>query len=190
MNRLFLFLLFPAMVNAQDSTWLQPGNKSKQVIKIITDTSKVKGFLYALTDSTLVFSRHKKLSPQNPGSLQEVSISSVQQFIIKKTRFPWQEMLAGGVIGFFVTAGLYEQRDYDGDGRISFWEMIGGAIEGVTQADRDRRRTALYIGLGGSAVGLIAGLAAGNRIKISLPLNDRRAIYRLNKSSLNEFVRW
>ena len=190
MNKLLLFLFFPVMVIGQDSTLLQPGNKSMNVVKIITDTSKVKGYLYALTDSSLVFSRHKKLSPQNPRSLQEVSISTVQQFTIRKTRFPWQEMLAGGVLGFFVTAGLYEQRDYDGDGRTSFWEMIAGAIEGVTQGDRDRRRTAMYVGLGGTAAGLLAGLAMGNRIKISLPLNDRRAVYRLNKSNLHEFVRW
>lgn len=186
---LFLFLL-PVFVSAQDSVWIPQRMKSTEVVKIITDTSKVKGYLYALTDSTIVFSPYKKMSLQNANAFREVSIENVQQFIIKKTRFPWQEMLAGGVLGFFLTAGFYEQRDYDGDGRISFFEMVGGALEGVTQADRGRRRTALYVGLGGSAVGLIAGLATGNRIKIALPLNDRRNIFRENKSSLNEFLRW
>ncbi|MBS1974747.1 MAG: hypothetical protein JST13_10375, partial [Bacteroidetes bacterium] len=82
------------------------------------------------------------------------------------------------------TAGLWENEDINADGHLSFWELLWGAVDGLTAQGRTRRRTAMWVGIGGGALGLVAGLFSGPQLIISLPTDHKRYHYILRKKTV------
>jgi hypothetical protein len=100
-------------------------------------------------------------------------------------------MAAGAVLGFVVTAGLWENEDIDEDGKLSFWELLFGAIDGTTSQNRTRRRTAMWVGIGGGTLGLLAGALSHRKLTISFPIGDRKNNLRGEKGfELRQFINY
>ena len=179
-----------AITYSQDS--VQAVTKVKLHFQAIANTNSASfsGYFWKSTDST-VFISHKRKIMSNAVDSEYFVIPSenISMLTISKKRFPLAEMVGGAILGFVLTAGLWENEDVNQDGNLSFWELLYGAVDGLTSEGRSRRRTAMWVGIGGGTIGLIAGAFSSRTIVISLPIEDKRHRFVANKKKFEMFVR-
>ncbi|HVM88116.1 MAG TPA: hypothetical protein VMT76_07990 [Puia sp.] len=181
---LFLLLHFTA-AQSQDSPEALKKIKLNFKTEIRTDTGVIHGYFWKSDDSSIYISKKKKFLGMQDASNYYVVPSETISFInIKRKRFPLAEIAGGAILGFVVTAGLWENEDVNADGHLSFWELLWGAVDGVSAQGKARRRTAIWVGVGGAALGFIIGLSSGPRLIISLPTDHKKYRYILHKKTV------
>jgi hypothetical protein len=155
-----------------------------------TDSGIQKGFLWQVTDSTILLSNKKKVMSNNISAYSSsIPVENISVLRVRDRRFPFPEMAVGAILGFVLTAGLWENEDVNNDGHLSYWELLYGAVDGISSQGRERRRTAIWAGIGGGAVGLIAGALSNRKLIISLPIGMRKSTYLSNKDKIEVFIR-
>jgi hypothetical protein len=193
MKKIISFYLFFIVIGiactAQDSLQDLRGAKLHFVATVTTDSGIQKGFLWKVSDSSISLSTKKRVGI-NPPLSQSFTIpaENISDIAVKDRRFQIAAPIAGAILGFVLTAGLWANEDINEDGHLSFWELLFGAIDGVTSQGRARRRTAMWVGIGGGTVGLIAGAFSKNKISISFPIGDRKHSFLTNKDRIKVFM--
>ena len=188
----FTYLIFTIInitCNAQDSLQDLRGAKLHFSAIVSTDSGIQRGYLWKVTDSTIHLSTKKRVM-YNPPLSQSFSIpaENISEITVKDRRFDIGAPIAGAILGFVLTAGLWANEDINEDGRLSFWELLFGAIDGVTSQGRTRRRTAMWVGIGGGTLGLIIGAFGRNKLTIAFPIGERKHSYQANKERIRVFI--
>ncbi|MBS1916068.1 MAG: hypothetical protein JST87_07305 [Bacteroidetes bacterium] len=184
-----LFTFINITCEAQDSLQDLKGARLHFTATVTTDSGIQHGFLWKVSDSSISLSTKRNVGI-NPPLSQSFTIpaENISEITVKDSRFQIAAPIAGAIFGFVLTAGLWANEDVNEDGRLSFWELLFGAIDGVTSQGRARRRTAIWVGIGGGAVGLIAGAFSKTKITISFPLGDRKHSFITNKERIRLFM--
>ena len=184
-----LYVFSGYVIYAQDS--LKAAEKIKLHFDATAETNSASfiGYFWKSTDST-VFISHKRKIMSNAVASEYFVVPSenIRMLTISKKRFPLVEMVGGAILGFVLTAGLWENEDVNQDGNLSFWELLYGAIDGLTSEGRTRRKSAMWVGIGGGTIGLVAGAFSSRTIIISLPIEDKHHRFVANKKKFEMFV--
>lgn len=174
---------------AQDSLTNLKEVKLHSKAVVTTDSGIQKGYLWQITDSVIILSDKKKFMENNISAYSHlIPAENISMLTVRNKRFPWGEMAAGTILGFVLTAGIWENEDVDQDGHLSFWELLFGAIDGLSSQGRARRRTAMWVGIGGGVAGLLAGSLSGRKLTISFPIGNRRNVLKDNHFNIQQFI--
>jgi hypothetical protein len=184
MKLIFLLLVLPLCTNAQ----YRPNEKLSYKIKVVSDTSIMKGYFVEATDSSLIISPGKKYLT---ASTIDISANTIKEIRIRLKGNTLALPAAGFVVGFIVAAGLTKNAgDIDNDGKTSFFELLFTAIEGSTSGNRRRRNTALIVGAAGGTAVAVIGMVANKRLSLVFPISGRNNFYQKNRDKINEYVRF
>jgi hypothetical protein len=156
-----------------------------------TDTGMKKGYLWHVSDSLVYISSSKQLNASGvPTQLAVFPEGSIQTITVKRKKINMLYPVAGAVFGFILGAGLigYDSSDPDMNTGDTFYDLFIAAISGATDADRSRRRTALYIGAGTATAFFISGLFAERKIAVTLPLTSRKGSLGRKRQDIESFI--
>ncbi|HXB43207.1 MAG TPA: hypothetical protein VNV85_04090 [Puia sp.] len=174
----------------QDSLQYLKGARLHIRAVVTTDSGIQRGYLWQVTDSAILLSNKKRIMGNAIASPSfYIPAENISVLTVKNNRFPFAEMAGGAVLGFVLTAGLWENEDLNDDGHLSFWELLFGAIDGTSSRNRERRKVALWVGVGGGVAGLLAGALSGRKLTISFPIGNRRNVLKNNHFNIEQFIR-
>lgn len=184
-----ILLIECSVCEAQDSLKNLRETKLRYHAVVTTDSGMQKGYLWQITDSAILLSDKKRVMGNNISAYSHlIPAENISMLTVKNKRFPFAEMAGGAILGFVLTAGLWEDEDLNDDGHLSFWELLLGAIDGITSEGRTRRRTAMWVGIGGGVAGLLAGALSGRKLTISFPIGNRRNVLKDNHFNIQQFI--
>jgi hypothetical protein len=89
-------------------------NKLIFLTTVTTNSGANKGYLWQLTDSTIVLSPGRKLNGARlPFQLNVFPEKTIQDFTIKRKRMPWYYPLGGAISGFLLTGFIILKSELD-----------------------------------------------------------------------------